>query len=112
MYRRGTQLVQGFLAVGGGLDGEAPGLDHFGQTGALILFVVSHEDTSRGPGHKIAHYFNCNLTGWIFLCGSADSQPANARLGESEVIWKGFNHCLIAGSASNAAFSPSAIILL
>ena len=44
-----VKFFESLLAVGRGLDGESPGLDHLRQTGSLILFVVRDEHaTCRG----------------------------------------------------------------
>ena len=52
----GEELIEGFLAVGGGVGGEAPTADDGGEAGTLGFFVVGDEDAGdgerRGDGHK------------------------------------------------------------
>jgi hypothetical protein len=42
------QFIEGFLAVGGGIGGEAPAADHRSKFGALPLFVLGNEDAGDG----------------------------------------------------------------
>ncbi len=48
MGRRLRQLLEGVLAVEGGFHRESPGLDHLGQAGALVFFVVRYQHANVG----------------------------------------------------------------
>jgi hypothetical protein len=42
------QFFEGILAVESSVNGKPPGLDHLGQAGALVFFIVRHEHANMG----------------------------------------------------------------
>ncbi len=51
----GHELFEGFLAVGGGIGGEAPAAEHAGEAVALGLLVVGDEDAGAGESCGYCH---------------------------------------------------------
>src|ERR1700683_5595544 len=50
MRRRLVELLPGVLAVKSSLHHKSPGLDHLGEPGALVFFIVGDQHANRGGG--------------------------------------------------------------